>query len=115
MQAGNGALASMAGDGYFVLPVEVDAGPLADQDFVDVDVDAAALDRLAVSGDVHVASGLIAVCGLFPPASAAYLELPVSADAASPHFGPRKWLQFASETVQVHSAGLAVASCGNRT
>lgn len=88
MQAGNAALASMAGDDYFVLPAEVDAEPLADQDYVDVD--AAALDRLVVSGDVHVVSGLIVVCGLFPPASAAYLELPASADAASPHFGPRK-------------------------
>lgn len=88
MQAGNAALASMAGDDYFVLPAGVDAEPLADQDFADVD--AAAFDRLAVSGDVHVVSGLIVVCGLFPPASAAYLELPVSADVASPHSGLRK-------------------------
>lgn len=121
MQAGNAALASMAGDDYFVLPAEVDAEPLADQDFVDADVgvdadaDAAGVDHLVVSGDVHAVSELIVVCGLFLPASAAYLELLASADAASLHFGPRKWLQSASETVQVHSAGLAVASCGNPT
>lgn len=113
MQAGNAALASMAGDDYSVLPAEVDDELLVDQD--SVDADAAAFDRLVVSGDVHAVSGLIAVCGLFPPASAAYLELLVSADVASPHSGQRKWLRSASETVQVHSAGLAAASCGSRT
>lgn len=88
MQAENAVLASMVGDDYFVLPVGVDAAPLAGQD--SADVDAAEFDRLAVSGGVHAVSGLIFVCGLFPPASAAYLELPVSAAVASPHSELRK-------------------------
>lgn len=88
MQAENAVLASVVGDDYFVLPVGVDAAPLADQD--SADVDAAGFDRPAVSGGVHVVSGLIFVCGLFPPASAAYLELPVAVDVASPHSGLRK-------------------------
>lgn len=71
-----------------MLPAEADAEPLADQGFVDAG--AAALDHLVVSGDVHVVAGLIVACGLFPPASAVYLELLVSVDAASPHSGPRR-------------------------
>jgi hypothetical protein len=113
VQAGNAVLASTAGDDCFALPAEADVEPLADQD--SADAGAAVLGRLVVSGDVHAVSELIVVCGLFPRASAAYLELLVSADAASPHSGPRKWLRSASETVQVHSIGLAVASYGSQT
>lgn len=110
--SGGAENASTAEDDCSVPLAGVGGGLLAAPYSADADVAAAVL--LVVHGVLHAVSVPTAVSGSCPPWSAAYLALPAGAGAASPHSARRKWQRFASETVPVRSAGLAVTSFGSR-
>lgn len=106
------SFASTAGDDYSVPPAGVDDGPPVGPYFAGAG--AAAIGLLAVHGALHAVSVLTAFCGLYPPANVSCLGLLACADAANPHSGRRRWLQFASETVPMRLIGLAVTSYDSR-